>query len=169
MHMHTIHSRTAVLHHNSEPMRIKNRYIIAQALPAGGSMSTGFAELRKLVARDFHQAVREKIQELFGDVGSGEIASNTMVKYYECGYSCILVARCPREHEVNVRLVLSCLTKVRGIDLIIRTLRIKGSARTCADALQELQAQYLEDTIVDETERRTALDTSLQTISSLDM
>lgn len=148
-------------------MRIKSRFIIAQVLPSG---SVSSSESQKLQLRDFHQALREKIQELFGDVGSGEIGGSTMVKFLDAQYTGLLVIRCPREHEVNVRFALSALTKVKStIDVAIRTLRVKGSARTCIEAVQQLASTYICATIANEENQMQLLDSLHQTISAMDL
>jgi RNase P/RNase MRP subunit POP5 len=147
-------------------MRIKSRFIIAQVLPSGATVE---GDLRKLLLRDIHQALRDKIQELYGDVGSGEIGGSTMVKFFDVQHSGILVVRCPREKETEVQFALAALSKVKTTDLVFRSLRVKGSARTCIDTVQELVSEYVSFSVADEEAKQRVVDGLLQAISSIDL
>lgn len=147
-------------------MRIKSRFIIAQVLPAG---NTAANDIHKLLLRDIHQTLRDKIQELYGDVGSGEIGGSTMVKFLDAQHTGIVVVRCPRESETQVHFALSSLIKIKTTDVSIRSLRSKGSARTCIEAVQELVNVFINSTVEDNSSKQQIIDALNQTISSMDL
>lgn len=125
-------------------MRIKNRYIIAQHISTGPHQaSLTQLEQSNLLMKDFHLALKNKITELFGEIGAGEFGNNTMVKYYDNSYTKLLVVRTTRKDEEKVLLALSCLTKVKEVDLVIRCLRISSCFRTCLDSLKSLIGTFL--------------------------
>lgn len=125
-------------------MRIKNRYIIAQHISTGPHQaSITQLEQSNLQMKDFHTALKAKITELFGEIGSGEFGNNTMVKYYDSSYTRLLVVRTSRKDEEKVLLALSCLTKVRDVDVVVRSLRVSSCSRTCLDTLKSLIGSFL--------------------------
>lgn len=152
-------------------MRIKNRYLIAQALPPCtlGTTVADSLEIQSLVARDFHQSLREKIQELYGDVGSGDIGANTAVKFYDGTYTNILIVRSPREYETQVHFALSALSKVRATEVCIRSLSVKSTSRSCIEALQELIKVYITATVPEDSVRNAVIESLRHTISTLEM
>ena len=115
-------------------VRIKHRYLTVELVPDSGT-NEGFA--KDFSTQDIFNSLREKIQELFGDVGYGLIAKNISLKIYfpDCG---IFIVRVARDSEVELRFALCCLNKIKRYSLICRTVAISGSSRTCKDSLLRL-------------------------------
>jgi len=123
-------------------VRIKHRYILAQVLldPAAAPASIG-----DITAHDIISTLREKISSLYGDVGAGDFGSSVAVKYFDqaaapaaerCTY--IFVLRCAREAEQQVRFALCTVSSIKRTALILRTLGVAGSSRTCADKVRSI-------------------------------
>ncbi len=123
-------------------VRVKNRYIIAQLMWNSGSKE----KFDELLSRDIQSVLRDKIVELFGDVGVGEFGNSTLVKYFESQYSKILVIRTTRESQQNAHLALSCITKIKEIDVTLRSISVHSCPRTCAESLKTLLGVYFEKT-----------------------
>ncbi len=131
-------------------VRIKHRFIIAQLLFDPTTASTA----EELTGRDILSTVKEKISQLFGDVGAGEFGAALALKFYDgwlapapasksarsapAHETHILVLRCPREAEHSVRQALSSVSQIKRATLIIRSLGISSSGRTCTDKLRML-------------------------------
>ena len=115
-------------------------------------------------------AIHEKLQVLFGDIGAGEFGGNTMVKFYDAN-TLIFVIRTGREAEHSVRLALAILNQVKRTSLIFRTLGVAGSGRTCLDKLRKMLDRVLEaealSSMVDEStqaKRREQYESLFQTL-----
>jgi len=148
-------------------MRIKHRYIIAQMLVDPTQSDPAVEELS---SRDIVNAIREKLQVLFGDIGAGEFGGNTMVKFYDAN-TLIFVIRTGREAEHSVRLALAIINQVKRTSLIFRTLGVAGSGRTCLDKLRKMLDRVLEaealSSMVDEStqaKRREQYESLFQTL-----
>lgn len=113
-------------------MRLKRRYIICQALAQEESDSANGEEYN---ARDLQNAIKEKVESLFGEVGLGLFGTLSLVTVFDIK-SKIFVMRTSREAETNIRLAISCITMVKTKNLIIRTLGVSGSVRTCSEKLR---------------------------------
>ena len=79
-------------------VRIKHRYILGQVILDNNT------EASKMVVnhREILNQIKDKIQLLYGDVGSGSFGLNLSIKYYERDLLHLFVLRCPRENEVEV-------------------------------------------------------------------
>lgn len=119
-------------------VRIKHRYIIGQLL-----FDPSQAQVDEIASRDVINAIREKLQMLFGDIGAGEFGGNTIIKFYDANTQ-IFVVRTAREAEHNVRLAMATVSNLKRNALIIRTLSVAGSGRTCLDKLKILLSRALE-------------------------
>lgn len=70
-------------------MRIKNAYIIAQCLPGSSSFTTW----KDFTTREIQQVLREKITELYGDIGMAEAGSSVLVKYLDGVHTRLCIIR----------------------------------------------------------------------------
>lgn len=113
---------------------MKHRYIVAQ-LVAGQSTC--------LTSRDLQAALKSKIEELFGSMGS-LFGGTTVVRYAEMDHSLLFVVRTSREAHVNVQFALCCMGKVKDAEVAVRVLRTKGSSRTCKASLKELLVRHFD-------------------------
>ena len=113
-------------------MRLKRRYIICQALAQEESDPASGEEYN---ARDLQNAIKEKVENLFGDIGLGSFGTSSMITVFDIKTK-IFVLRTPREAETNVRLALACITMVKAKSLILRTLGVAGCARSCIEKLR---------------------------------
>lgn len=113
-------------------MRLKRRYVICQALTVDDYDANGNNDLNP---RDLLVSVKEKVEALFGDIGMGSFGTLSMIPFFD-SKSRIFVLRTSREGEINVRLALSCITAVKGRNMIVRTLAVSGSNRTCTEKLR---------------------------------
>ena len=98
-------------------MRLKRRYIICQALAQEESDPASGEEYN---ARDLQNAIKEKVENLFGDIGLGSFGTSSMITVFDIKTK-IFVLRTPREAEINVRLALACITMVKAKSLILRS------------------------------------------------
>jgi RNase P/RNase MRP subunit POP5 len=102
--------------------------------------------------RDILNALKEKIDSLYGDFGSGNFGGNTIVKAYDSDSNIFLV-RTAREAEEKVHLALTCLTSIKKANIVIRSLAVAGSSRTCIDKLTDLFHIFVDATIVDDSQK----------------
>lgn len=123
-------------------VRVKNRYIVAQLLFNAGSKE----KLNDINARDIQMALREKISELYGDVGVGAFGNSTFVKFYESQHSKIFVVRTTRESQGEAHLALSCIAKIKDADLTVRSLVVHSCSRTCTAGLTTFITKYFDVT-----------------------
>ena len=125
-------------------VRLKHRYVVAQLLlDPGGGGGGGGGEGGELASRDVIAAVRERLQVLYGDMGAGEFGGNTVIKFYDANTQ-LVVVRTAREAEHSVRLALATVTQIKRTALVVRTLCVAGSGRTCLDKLRALLRRALE-------------------------
>jgi RNase P/RNase MRP subunit POP5 len=117
-------------------VRIKHRYVIAQALHES-------EPAEELTGRELILVIREKLQLLYGDMGAGEFGGNTTIKFFD-GNTQIYVLRTAREAEHSARLAMSTVTQVKGSPLVLRTLSVAGCGRTCLNKLRALLDRALE-------------------------
>lgn len=120
-------------------VRLKHRYLIGQILedPMSASLnslsssSSSSSTEVEITSRDIQISLMEMIQSLYGDVGTGSFGANTAVKFYD--KSChVYLIRTSREHLHMVQFALTCMNTVkRGGSVVLRTLEIAGSSRTC--------------------------------------
>jgi RNase P/RNase MRP subunit POP5 len=115
-------------------VRLKNRYIIAQAV-------NSYGKNYEIGSNDIQTSLREKIRELFGDIGFGEYGNNTYVRFFD-PKSKIFVVRTTRDGESNTHLSMSCVTKVKELSFVLRSLNVKSCTRTCIATLQNILLIY---------------------------
>lgn len=121
-------------------VRLKHRYIVAQVIV---DTSNKFQPSKTTVnSRDIQSVIRDKIQELYGDVGLGEFGQASYIKYYDAKFSNILVLKTTREAQVKVHFALSCISEVSEVHLMIRSLSVNSCPRTCMESLKKLFALH---------------------------
>lgn len=135
-------------------VRLKHRYITAQILP---NEQNAFSKSVSVNQNMFQTNLRDKIKELFGDVGSGDFGGSTFVRFFDTQYSQIMVIRTTRDGEIKVHFALSCITKIESTisskvassinnnsEFIIRTLAVNSCVRTCMASLRDILQTYIE-------------------------
>jgi RNase P/RNase MRP subunit POP5 len=142
-------------------VRLKHRYVVCQLLPASYS-ETALTALRSVSSRDVVQTLRDTLQGLYGDMGAGEIGHSISMRYWDATRGTrIFVIRVPRGGETQTRFALSCMSSCTkgskgggdNIPLVIRTLALAGSSRTCVDKLRDLLRIAVSADQLDETLR----------------
>lgn len=128
-------------------MRLKRRYIICQAL-ASEDQDSGAGD--DYSARDVLGAIKEKVEALFGDIGVGCFGTLSIIPLFDLK-SKIFVLRTSREAETNLRFALSCITTIKNKVLIIRTLAVSGSARSCTEKLRTTFQTLVDSSNINET------------------
>lgn len=113
-------------------VRLKHRYILAQILEY--SKNSKISPI-PLSARDILNSLREKVIELYGDIGVGDISQNSSIRFYDTECLHIFVMKVPREVESMACFALSCIQGIRGQSAVIRTIGVSGSDRTCRNDL----------------------------------
>mmetsp|Transcript_34600 Transcript_34600/g.35281 ORF Transcript_34600/g.35281 Transcript_34600/m.35281 type:complete len:142 (+) Transcript_34600:136-561(+) len=111
-------------------VRLKHRWIVGQILFEPGDTVQDFS------SQDIQNAVREKINLLYGDMGMGMIPSS-LVRFYDAE-SHFFVVRTLRETLQNVWFALSCVTSVMKKNTTLRVLRVAGSSKTCTSYLRDM-------------------------------
>ena len=122
-------------------MRLKRRYVICQALSSDDLESNG----DEYNARDLQKAIKDKVEALFGDIGAGQFGNLSVIHVFD-PTSKIFVLRTSREAEISLRLAISCITSVKSKNLLLRTLSVSGSARTCLENLRTIFATLVDST-----------------------
>lgn len=110
-------------------MRIKYRYLIYQALSAGDNAEAS--------QKDVAFILREKIQQLFGDVGAGTFGASAILKLFD-DRSKVFVVRVSRDHEMDVRVALCTVTELKKTPVVLRLLAVAGCTRTALDKLHSI-------------------------------
>ncbi|EMD69553.1 hypothetical protein COCSADRAFT_77069 [Bipolaris sorokiniana ND90Pr] len=122
-------------------VRVKNRYLVVNFLypephtktksklpdviqihsPTPDALKPGFIV----------RMIRDGVEELFGDYGSGMVSSGLKVNYYSPSTSTAIV-RCPRDHYEMVWAALTYTTRLpRPLDtpVVIRVVRVSGTIK----------------------------------------
>jgi RNase P/RNase MRP subunit POP5 len=146
---------------------LKQRFIIAQVVSGTPSK---FQEKLSLNSRDIQTKLRDKIGELYGDVGVGEFGQATYVRYHDGKYSNIFVVKSTREAQMKVHFALSCLSEAGDGQWCIRSLAVNSCQRTCMQSLRELFAAHFACAgIASEAERTAAEQTIEKNLSTLEL
>lgn len=118
-------------------VRLKHRYIVGQVLVD----PTNMVQPLEITSRDIQASLVEMIQSLYGDVGTGSFGTSTLVKFYEPTCNIYLI-RTSREHLSQVQFALTCINSMKkGGSLVLRTLEIAGSSRTCKAKLTSVMSR----------------------------
>ena len=126
-------------------VRLKHRYLIIQIIPEQNQSS-----ILKINQIDILNTIKERILELYGDIGFGIWAKSLALKYYNNLHN-IFILRCTRDGEINVRLGISCIQSIKQISCICRVLEIAGSTRTCKDKMRDILITLNPYTSTDDT------------------
>jgi RNase P/RNase MRP subunit POP5 len=127
-------------------VRVKYRYIVCQIMfnDASNNASKRFEKGGgEIFAKDIQLAIRESIQEVYGDSGMGEFGDTTFVKFFDSENSHMAVIRTSRGSERNVMFCLSCVCKIKSSDLVFRTLSVNSCSRTCIKSLRRVVKLYV--------------------------
>jgi RNase P/RNase MRP subunit POP5 len=127
-------------------VRLKHRYIICQVLDDPNSKSTDYS------SHDLQKSIREKVEALFGDVGVGSFGALSLIKVFD-PHSKIFVMRTTREAETNLRLAISLVTSAKEAVIIVRTLTVAGSSRTCVKKLEDLFSIVVESSNMSDADK----------------
>ncbi|KAJ1403161.1 hypothetical protein B484DRAFT_405196 [Ochromonadaceae sp. CCMP2298] len=139
-------------------VRLKHRYIIAQALAVvGGKLIAPGDKTYPVSSRDLQACLREKIRELYGDVGLGEFGQATYVKYLDARWSNIFIVKTTREAQVKVHFAMTCVTELPSSSVILRALGVSSCARTCLASLRAQVAVHFAQAVLPEGDRKTAV------------
>lgn len=149
-------------------VRLKHRYIIAQVIPVVDSRMQ--AGKNGVSSRDFQNVIRDKIQELYGDVGLGEFGQASYIKYFDAKYSNIFVIKTTREAQIKVHFALNCISQVSEVPVIIRSLSINSCPRTCQESLKKIFKLHFEAAeFATEAERQAAAQVVDKNLASLEL
>lgn len=142
-------------------VRVKYRFIIAQLLPVSANLNEKIHSHR---IRELQQAIKDKIQELYGDIGSGEIGQVTSVKYFENLYTHIFVVKTLRELESRVEFALSCINRLDQQNLVIRTIVSQGCERTTSMRVKQTLINALQSLVAPENEKATVVESIIRSV-----
>eukprot|EP01038_Epipyxis_sp_PR26KG_P008278 gene8278-11206_t len=131
-------------------VRIKNRFLTCQLLlnyPQGSDPSRNLTTAAQYISiRDIHDGIKEKIKELFGEIGLSGFGGNNFIRYFDQEYgSYIFIIRTSREYLNQMWLALSCVTKVNNQDIVIRSLAVNSCVRTCTIKIREILTTYFDN------------------------
>jgi RNase P/RNase MRP subunit POP5 len=125
-------------------VRLKHRYIVGQVLFDRAAKGAD-----EIAGKDLLAAVRDKISQFYGEIGTAQLSSSLAVKFHDAetnkgdenggsGATHVFVLRCSREAEESVRFAMSTVSTVRKTTLIMRSLAVSGSSRTCISTTANL-------------------------------
>lgn len=128
-------------------VRIKNRYLLVNILypsslpsttttqPVSSTLLTLYAPTTDLLThKSLLTAIRSKIQELFGDYGTGCTSSTLQIKYLSCATSTIIF-KIARKFYRLLWAALSFMHKVpletkgEGMDCVFQVVKVSGTIR----------------------------------------
>jgi len=139
-------------------VRVKNRYLVVNFLypePLAKSKSqqhqlpdvvqmhspTPDALKQGIIIR----MIRDGVEDLFGDYGSGMVSSGLKVNYYSPSTSTAII-RCPRDHYEMVWAALTYMThlpKPIDIPVVVRVVRVSGTIRKAEEEVIRRSQQIL--------------------------
>ena len=117
-------------------VRVKHRYLICQVMLEPTGKQSDFS------AKDILIAIKDRLQLLFGDIGSGTIGSHLIIKFFDA-QSCIFVIRTMRDSVNDAWFALSCTNEIKKQACTIRCLNMCGCERTCFGDLKRLLEVYV--------------------------
>ncbi len=135
-------------------VRLKHRFIIGQvffaqrhlqSLNATTTSSSSFGSdvTKSITIPRIIEILRQRIFELYGEMGLGEFGQQVVIKYYEQEYSRFIVIKLPRGYQKYIQFILSSITSIDDVPLTIRTLQTTSCGRTTMNKLKELTDLYL--------------------------
>ena len=120
-------------------VRLKQRYIIGQVM-----FDPSAKHREEVTSRSLLSAIREKIGQFYGEVGTAQLSTSMVVKFHdgECdsgGHGTqLFIIRCAREAEQSIRFAMSAITFIKRCTLILRSLSVSGSSRTCISTTEDI-------------------------------
>ena len=121
-------------------MRFKNRYFLfdvvydtalrvdAQTNALRKSQTGPTAKQRSLHGKAIQRAIRDAVQDNFGDYGIGVCAASLQVKYYNALTSTGII-RAPRDHFEMIWAAVSLIRQLDGQPCMICVRRVTGTIR----------------------------------------
>ncbi|KAF1927947.1 Rpp14 family [Didymella exigua CBS 183.55] len=121
-------------------VRVKFRYLVVNFLypEPSSKQRTALPDLVQIHAPTpdaFNAAalvrlLRDAVEDLYGDYGSGMVSSSLKVNYFSPSTSTAII-RCPRGHYAMVWAALTYVTKLPRVDIpvVCRVLRVSGTIR----------------------------------------
>ena len=148
-------------------VRLKHRYIIAQVVP---SSSVRILTKQTYSSREIQTILREKIQELYGDVGLGEFGQATYVRYLDAKYTNIFVVKTTRDAQSKVHFALSCIGELSGSPICLRSLSINSCQRTCMQSLRQVIGLHFDHAdMMSESELKDGRETVEKNLTTLEL
>lgn len=126
-------------------VRIKSRYIICQILFDSSLSNTNNTNTNNEITlhiKEILQCIQDKIINLFGEIGLGNIYLPLQIKFYD-NYSKILIIRIPRDMLTNCWYSLSCINEIKNNNCIIRCLNICSSDRTYINDIKVILNNFI--------------------------
>lgn len=135
-------------------VRLKHRFIIAQVyflqrhLQSAATNTTTLSNFGSDVTRVVNsyrivEAIKQRIHELYGEMGIGDFGQQVVIKYYEQEHSKLLIIKVPRGYQKYVLFALSAINSIEDIPLVIRTLHLSSCTRTTTNKIKELMEIYV--------------------------
>ncbi|KAF1942990.1 hypothetical protein EJ02DRAFT_453712 [Clathrospora elynae] len=136
-------------------VRVKNRYLVVNFLypePAPKS-KTQLPDLIQIhspspdafSAGKLVRMIRDGVEELYGDYGSGMIASSLKVNYCSPSTSTAII-RCPRDHYEMVWAALTYITRLPkplDIPVVMRVVRVSGTIKKAEEEVIRRSQQII--------------------------
>ncbi|CAG8598760.1 3096_t:CDS:2 [Diversispora eburnea] len=117
-------------------VRLKNRWLLFEIIYEDTIQNRKYEEL---TSRDINSAIKDSVQQNFGDYGSGCIAASLSVKYFS-PYTNIGIIRVSREHYNLVWSALTFITQIQSRFCLFRVLHL-GAIEYNQDQLLHLKKQ----------------------------
>jgi len=118
-------------------VRLRHRYLVGYILFDDNSDRNFDISLN-----DIQSSIREKMQTLLGDIGSGKYSAFTSVKYFDKTTN-IFVIRTPQQSFHEAWFSLSCITTLTKINVVLSVVRVASCGRTCAKYLRVVLVKSL--------------------------
>ena len=146
-------------------VRLKNRFLICQLMLNGGSKE----KFNDLAAKDIQLALRDKISELFGDFGAGEFGSSTQVKIFESQFTKFVVIRTTRDNQHEAHLAVSSISRMKDVDITLRSLAVHSCPRTCLKSLKDLLSTYFTGIDLKDVDKAVAENTIVKMFDTVEL
>jgi ribonuclease P/MRP protein subunit POP5 len=121
-------------------MRLKHRYLIAQIL---SNEAKDFDDSSSITSKEIISAIRDSIQELYGDVGMGTFGVSAIIKYFDPNATRrVFIVRVNREFITQVWYAISITSAIKKYACTLRCLCVAGSLRTCSKKALSLMSEH---------------------------
>jgi RNase P/RNase MRP subunit POP5 len=127
-------------------MRLKHRYIIVKLIDESSYL--GVSDPTPFISKDILNIIRESIGSIYGEVGYGQMAMHTVIKYYDPDANTnIFVVRVGREYINQVWLAISCVSSIKRCAVSLQVLKVASCDRTCIAKLLEIMRIHLSSSL----------------------